>query len=164
MKRIAAGLRLVVPPLLIGGIVLAVAAFLYLPRLGEVSPADGSINVAAGAPLRLRFSRPMNTAEVEERIVIEPTVPGAFSWEGNTLLFTPADGWPSGAEVRVELLHGARPAEFPPLPLQTGRAWSFTIRQPRLAFLFPSDGPANITVRDPLTGVDQAITQEAAGV
>jgi len=45
-----------------------------------------------------------------------------------------------------------------------GKSWSFTIRQPRLAYLYPAQGPANIYVLNPLTGENIPLTNNPGGV
>jgi Tol biopolymer transport system component len=48
--------------------------------------------------------------------------------------------------------------------MAAAHTWRFTVRQPRLAFLYPSDGPANIHVRNPVTGEDEFLTNVFSGV
>lgn len=134
------------------------------PRLIEVQPADGSADAPVGSVLVLRFSRSMQTSEVESRITIEPDTGGEFFWQGTVLTYTPDDPWPAGTEVSVRLEPGARPAGFPPLRLRFGKEWRFTIRQPRLAFLTPASGPANILMRDLAAGTDAFLTDFDSGV
>src|SRR5690242_4292130 len=69
---------------------LGLAAFLALPQLTSVTPAADAALVSAGAPLRLNFNRPMDTASVEQALTLTPPIAGGYSWEGNTLVFRPA--------------------------------------------------------------------------
>lgn len=134
------------------------------PRLLEVSPAAEAVNVPAGSALQLTFSRPMHGESVTERLSLEPALPGSYTWEGNRLVFTPLRPWPPGATVQVKLRAGGRASRFPALPLLQAFETSFTIRQPRLAFLYPSDGPANIFLHNPLTGEINPLTNVFSGV
>jgi TolB protein len=43
-------------------------------------------------------------------------------------------------------------------------AWSFTVSYPRLVYLYPADGRANLYALDPLTGQRQQITDSAGGI
>jgi Tol biopolymer transport system component len=134
------------------------------PRLVQVSPAAQAVDVPAGSVLELTFSRPMHADSVTERLSLEPAIPGSYAWEGNRLVFTPLRPWPAGATVQVKLRAGGRASRFPALPLLRGFETSFTIRQPRLAFLYPSDGPANIFTHNPLTGEINPLTNVFSGV
>jgi hypothetical protein len=134
------------------------------PRLLAASPADGAQDAPAGSALELTFSREMLAETVLERLEIQPQVPGDYAWQGNRLTFTPRDPWPPGASVQVKLKAGGRASRFPPLPLLQDFETSFTVRQPRLAFLYPSDGPANIFLHNPLTGAIDPLTNVFSGV
>jgi len=134
------------------------------PRLMEVSPASGAIDVPAGSVLQLTFSRLMDSGSVAERLSLEPAIPGSYSWNGSRLVFTPAQPWPAGVTVQVKLMAGARSDRFPSLPMLRGFDTTFSIRQPRLAFLYPSTGPANIFLFDPLTGEIDPLTNVYSGV
>lgn len=164
MSRFAALARILVLILLLAALLGAVVIWLSLPRVLAVLPADAAADVPAGEPLTLQFSRPMQPDTVEARLEIEPAVDGQFSWQGNTLVFTPSTRWPAGETVRVQLQAGARAQGLLSLPLQSGMEWSFAVRQPRLVFLFPSNGPANLYVRDPVASVNQALTTLPGGV
>jgi Tol biopolymer transport system component len=134
------------------------------PRLVEISPTPGTVDVPAGAALELTFSRTMQAESVIDRLEIQPEMPGDFSWQGNRLTFTPQLPWPPGTTVQVKLSSGARASRFPVLPLLQDYETSFTIRQPRLAFLYPSEGPANIYLHDPLTGEIDPLTNVFSGI
>lgn len=134
------------------------------PRLLEVSPVSGTVDVPAGAELRLSFSRAMLADSVTSRLEIQPQTPGDFSWQGDRLIFTPQRPWSPGVTVQIRLSPGARARHFPALPMLQGYEMSFTVRQPRLAFLYPSNGPANIFSHNPLTGAITPLTNVFSGV
>ena len=152
---------------ILGGIVLFLAAFALAalawsktPRLLEVSPLDGTVDVPAASPLRLAFSASMEAESVIERLSFAPDRPGAFSWQGNTLIYTPSQPWPSGEMVTVTLAGGARAEEFLSFGL-AAQSWSFTTAQTLLAYLWPASGPADLYALDPLTGDIRRLTTEA---
>jgi len=154
--------------LLLLGLLLALGAgLLYLwqsPRLVDVSPPAGATAVPANTPLRLIFSRPMQAASVLERLRIDPPREGEVAWEGAVLTWTPVSPWPGGEQVEVGLRRGARAAGSLSLPTTTGYGWTFTIREPRLVYLFPADGPADIYAIKPASGQVERLSDSPGGV
>jgi Tol biopolymer transport system component len=134
------------------------------PEVRAYSPEADSDFVAAGASIRLTFSRAMQPEAVSERLSIRPDVKTVKRWEGNTLVIEPQQPWESGADIAVHLAAGARAAGLLSLPVQEDFAWSFTIRQPRLLFLYPANGIANIYELDLKTLEREALTEHAAGI
>ncbi|MBN1149149.1 MAG: PD40 domain-containing protein [Anaerolineales bacterium] len=135
-----------------------------IPRLLAVSPPDGASALPAGSGFSLSFSRPMQAGSVAERLEIQPDVEGILAWEQNTLTFTPAQPWPAGTSVQVRLAAGSRASGLLALPIPKETSWSFTIRLPRLAYLYPAQGPANIYILNPLSGESTPLTNSPSGV
>ena len=139
---------------------IGLAIFLGLPRLSAAWPPAGAQAVSSRASLRLTFNRPMNQASVEAGLTLAPDVPGAFSWEGNTLVFRPALPWEPGTQVNVSL-NGGRSARG--LPLLGSQQWAFSIGRPRLAYL--AGTPPNLWITGLEPGdVAQPLTNEPFGV
>jgi Tol biopolymer transport system component len=134
------------------------------PRLLAVSPPDGASAVPAGTELSLTFSRLMRVDSVAEHLDIQPNVQGTFVWKEKTLVFTPEQPWPAGASVQVSLAPGSRANGLLPMPIPGASSWSFTIRQPRLAYLYPAQGPANIYILNTLTGENAPLTNSPSGI
>jgi len=148
-------------------VLIPAAGIVYLlgtPRLENVSPAADEANVPAAADLRLVFSRSMQPASVTDRLSLDPSIPGSFSWDGKTLIFKPDTIWPSGEKITVSLAAGARAAGLLSLPVRENASWSFTIGQPRLAYLYPADKASNIYVLNPSTDAKQRLTDSPGGV
>lgn len=150
--------------LLIVLIAIAAAIWLGTPRLSSWSPQDGAENVPASTPLRLSFTRQMQSDTVIARLKITPPINGAYSWEGRTLIFTPDHPWPAGTAIQVHLSQGAQAKGWLELAMQTDSDWIFTIRQPHILYQYPADGAANIYLFDPLTQESRLITDLLAGV
>ena len=130
---------------------LAVYAWMMRPKLIDIQPNDGASSVPVTSQIRLEFSQPMNHASVGSRLKFEPAQSGGYSWEENILIFTPDQSWPNGQEISVTLDAGARAENPLSFPMQ-GESWSFTTRVTYLAYLWPSDGPADIYALNPVTG------------
>jgi Tol biopolymer transport system component len=121
------------------------------PRLVEISPQAGAINVPAATAIRLVFSGEMNPETVRERLKIEPEIEGEYNWDKNVLTFTPEQAWRAGEEVKLTLQAGARAANWISFPMGE-ESWSFKTSAAMLAYLWPSDGRADIYALIPDTG------------
>ena len=155
--------RLIIPGILF--LALLIAGSIYLlntPRLISGFPRDDAFGVPASESLRIEFSRPINVASLESHFAITPNIEGTLESEGKRVVFTPHDGWPYGETIRVEISAGVISDKG--LPLLSGEVWTFTISNPLIAYLWPSDGPADIYALDPETGEILRFTQETHGV
>ena len=148
---------------------LILAALFASPRLVLVTPPAGAEDVPANSFVELTFSRPMDLASVEEHLVIDPRPEGDFSGTGTTLTFQPASPWPSGATVQVRLEAGSHSAGL--LPSLRRYSSTFTVGYPRLIYLWPATGPADLYLQGPqgapparLTSADQGITDFGVGM
>ena len=153
-------------PFGIFAILILVGAVLFvranLPSLVAVSPGDGETHVAVGSPIRLSFSEPMQPESVTQNLNIQPSMPGIFSWEANTLTFTPSEPWPSGERIYVALKTGARSNLG--LPVLGERSWWFSISPPLLAYLWPADGPADLYAIDLVDNIATRLTEQPNGI
>lgn len=153
---------------LLSGVLLALALSLGFwwgtPRPLAVFPPDGAMAVPAGTVLRLAFTRPMRPDTFSGRIMFLPEIEGQLEWEDGELVFTPNEPLPAGERVQVTLLPGARAAGLLSLPSRQGLTWSFTVRQPQVLFLYPTDGPANLSMMDPRSGESRLLTDFGAGL
>ena len=147
---------------IIAGVGLLIYAWKMQPELVEVYPQDGAVNIQATTSIRLVFSRPMQAESVNRRIKIEPAMEGTFSWEGNSLTFTPGQPWPGGQAIHVVMASGARAASWLSFPLKQ-QSWSFSTSSEELAYLWPSTGEADLYTLNPLNGDIYRITH-AMGV
>ena len=145
--------------ILAGLVALAVFA---APGVEDFGPESDSPHVPASAPIRIEFTRPMDQVSVETRLSVDPPVPGEIEWEDNTLLFHPIEGWPAGQQISVRLAPGARSTRF--IPLLRSLDWSFGVGEPRLAYLWPSQGPSELYLLDLSSQRRSQLTQTGGGV
>jgi hypothetical protein len=131
--------------------VLVLLAWNTKPGLIDIYPNDGALDISTISTIRLNFSRAMDFASIEQRLIISPTIPGAYTWQENVLTFTPDQPWPSGREIRVSLKAGGRASSWLSFPMEA-QSWSFTTSLTTLAYLWPSDGPSNIYTLEPTHG------------
>jgi hypothetical protein len=59
------------------------------PTITAVLPEDGATDVPVSTTISATFSEAMNETSAEAAFSITPTVAGTFSWDGNTMTFTP---------------------------------------------------------------------------
>ena len=139
---------------------LIAAVFLSLPQLTVIAPAPGAQNVSSRAPIRLTFDHPMAHSSVEAAFRLAPAQPGTFSWAGETLTFTPSQPWPRGLVVTVSVTGSAGQRG---LPLKGLASWTFTVSQPRIAYL--AGAIPNLWTLDLAeTAQPQQVTTETVGV
>ncbi len=135
-------------------------------RVGVTLVRMGPLGVARStASIIVQFSETMNRQSVPPRLRVvqvpadkagqdfqegdvQAEVNGTFSWNASTLTFHPAAALKTGATYLVMLTAGATS--------DTGRQmlseyhYSFTVRSPRVAYLYPADGvPYDIWAADP---------------
>jgi Tol biopolymer transport system component len=152
-------------PLMVGlALLLAVvlAVIFGTPRVIEFSPPAGNRQVPSTAPIVIEFSREMDRASVQSRLTIDPLPAGRFVWQDNTLTFEPDEAWPEGGEVTVRLSAGSRTRRF--IPMLRGVSWSFTIGAPRVLYLWPSSGAADMYARAEQGGEAERLTETELGV
>ena len=135
--------------LCIGALVLI--AWVSKPELVNIYPGDGAIDISTISNIRLSFSRPMDLVSIEQRLMIDPAVQGTYTWEGNILTFTPQKPWPGSKEIRVNLKAGGRATGWLTFPMEA-QSWSFITGVATLAYLWPSDGAADIYALNPDQG------------
>jgi Tol biopolymer transport system component len=155
------------PPLLLVGIGFIIGLFFLAvfsaPSVAQVFPAPDEQAVPATARIQIEFSQPMDTRSLVAHFNISPDIEGRFYWDGNLFTFQPESPLPNGEQVTVKLRAGARSQRL----LSTFRTtrWQFTVGQPRLVYLWPSEGKADLYTQ----GLDRestrvALTQSSYGV
>jgi Tol biopolymer transport system component len=136
-------------------IVLGVVALLLLgiggtillgDRVGVTLARVGPLGTARStSPIIIQFSELMDRPSVEQRLTLEPDVQGAFNWNGHTVQFRPDTPLAPGQAYTVILQSGARSEEG--REVLSEYRYSFTVAQPRVAYLSPADGiPQNIWI------------------
>lgn len=164
------------------GLLLAGLLFTLLlgDRVGVTLDRAAPLGTARSTSrITLQFSEPMNRDSVPEHLRVQQIQPdtagsgdvppeaalaGSVSWSGMTLTFHPGDVLRPGATYLVALEPGA--------VSETGRQvlsefrFSFTVSQPRVAFLAPTSGaPLNIWTADPThPSAAQQITFSPSGI
>ena len=145
---------------------VSVAALVYWasPKILNVSPGDNEKGVGAGSQIAITFSRRMREDMVMARLELTPSREGSYEWEETTLTFTPDQPWENSEQVNVKLHEGARAIGLLALPVWQPFEWTFYTGEPRLVYLYPADGPANIYIKNLTTGESEQLTNIPSGV
>lgn len=99
LDRVALTL-MVVLGLLIGGLILG--GDHASARVRSFSWQDKQIG-AEDTAFIMTFSRPMDTASVEANLILDPPLPGKFSWAGRRMAYTLDQPAPYGTEFKLQL-------------------------------------------------------------
>jgi len=122
------------------------------PDIVRVSPAKGDVGVSPTAPIAVTFDRAMDRGSVEQRLEVDPAIPGCrparceTAWSGNTLTLQHA-GHPffPATNYKVLLRRGYRDTHGQVDSFD--HAWDFTTESaPALTSTAPSDGAAAVGV------------------
>ena len=144
--------------LISAGLVVAIASLVLIgDRFGigpgikivSVTPADGSAPSMA-SPVQIEFGQPINHPSVQSRLTIQPGVSGQFTWNGDTLIFTPDTWLMSQQTYSITLAQGAETASGN----QTLRPfkWSFKPHSPSIVYLTGMPGQPQTIHRISLDG------------
>lgn len=130
------------------GLVAAIIGTILLgDRVGVVVvDTSPSTTVASTTPIVVRFNQAMNRDAVPLFFQVEPTVTGAFDWNGNTLTFRPTQALQPGTSYTVTL-HSGMESDAGRKLLEDVR-FMFSVRFPQIAYLSPGDSsaPANMWI------------------
>lgn len=147
-------------------VILVILAFsirngLIGAQVSGTYPGDGGA-IGATGKAGLCFAQPMHPQEVEQRIQIQPAISGDFTWDGNTIWFTPRAPWPPGITYTLQLSAGATSLDGRKVLRQ--QAFQFHIRQPDILYLSTSGSRLSLSsisseggTPRPLTTNDQSV-------
>jgi Tol biopolymer transport system component len=138
--------------------------FRATPHVIIVQPGPDLQSVPSGMPFKLTFSKAMKPDTVEEHLTIDPPVSGSFTWQSNTLTFTPDQPWLKGETITVTLTSGSQAAGLIPLALLGDQEWSFTIAKPLIVYLWPAGGEATLYALDPDSGEVLELLPNVSGI
>jgi len=132
-----------------------------------LEPNNGSANVAADAPVRVRFDRPVTSASLRPRFHIEPAIPGCTvqaAWaaaagapcriqvrDGGSLLEFDHRGAPFRADTKYTLRLDGGFRDTSGVSNSLDHRWELTTgAAPRVSSMAPSDGATNVAADAPL--------------
>jgi Tol biopolymer transport system component len=131
-------------------------------RITQTSPPMNADGVPTRSSISITFSEVMSATTVEGRLRITPPISGALRWNGNTVFLSNAQPLQADTLYTVTLAAGAMSVRG--RPVLHDATWTFRTRHPRLAYLAPVSGIANLFVMDPQNGQTQRLTDEPFGI
>ncbi|GIV84747.1 MAG: hypothetical protein KatS3mg052_1754 [Candidatus Roseilinea sp.] len=131
-------------------------------RITRTSPAMNADRAPTRSLIAITFSEPMSATTVEQRLGITPPVPGAWRWNGNTVFLSAAQPLQPDTRYTITLASGA--ASVRGRRVLRDVVWTFRTSRPRLLYLAPASGAANLFAMDPHDGMTQRLTDEPYGI
>ncbi|MHB0856920.1 MAG: Ig-like domain-containing protein [Anaerolineae bacterium] len=126
------------------------------PDVVSVSPADRTHGVSPFTDVRISFNQPMRRGQVQERLSLLPeksedALVGRFTWEENTLVFTPTTALEMGMRYTIDLAEGSPSANGSAI-MEQGYTWVFDVAEvPALVASRPRAGDRGV---DPGAGLE----------
>jgi Bacterial Ig-like domain/WD40-like Beta Propeller Repeat len=116
-------------------------------KLVSVSAPAGDPHVAQTlTAIDIEFTEPVRTASVESRFEIDPAVPGTFTWDGPTAIFTPSQKLPADTDFTIRVRPGFEDlaGNVDELGLE---GWAFrTVGAPLVLRVTPADGGTGLAL------------------
>ncbi|RLC99680.1 MAG: hypothetical protein DRI65_16985, partial [Chloroflexota bacterium] len=143
-------------------LILVLIGWQLAPRIEGFEPSEGELH--GRQPLVIRFTSAMYGDSVESRLDFEPSQPGEYNWneDNNQLTFTPNKSWPAGEIITLQLRSWSRSRIR--LPLLGKFNIEMTVSPILLTYLWPADNTSNLYLVNPVSGENQALTEEINGV
>jgi len=135
----------------------SISAILLMPKVESFGPQPILGGLPRSETIWITFSRRMRPETIEDHLSISPQVEGEFRWQDQTLTFIPAEEWPAGATIEVNLQPGAN--SMLGLPVRQEISWSFEVSPILMAYLWPSEGSSELYSLDIDTGETIQLTQ-----
>jgi serine protease AprX len=112
------------------------------PEIVEFGPSGDDIPL--DRPVLVTFDSEMDRPSVEAALSVSPTLPGTYSWTGNTVEFSPGGGWAADTTYTVTVASTAR--DVSGNTLTSDKTWAFRTEEatappdpPRVVIVSPSE-------------------------
>lgn len=139
---------------LVGSVVLLLIAAISLTLLSgdrvgvQIVRAAPTQDAHSTEAIVVQFSETMHRESVAERLRIAPPITGDITWQGDTLVFTPAQPLQPARTYTVTIAAGAESVNG--RALLADYAFSIEVRTPQVAYLAPATQPVQqIFIADP---------------
>jgi Tol biopolymer transport system component len=126
------------------------------------APAEGAQTASVRSAVRLVFAEPMDVNSLDGRLDVQPSISGTLRASGAAVIWTPAQALEPDADYTVTVRAGG--VSVRGRAMLRDHALHFRTRRPRVAYLAPSQGAADLYLLDPGTGETKRVTSEPYGV
>lgn len=126
------GVGVLVTLLVVATVAIALLGGSPTLRARRTVPEAGS-TTSVNPLIQVYFARPVDKATVERAISVSPLFTYTLSWEENTLTLDPVSALAANREYNVQIGPGVVDSEGAEMAGEL--TWSFTTRQPRIAYL-----------------------------
>ncbi|MBW6465515.1 MAG: Ig-like domain-containing protein [Brevefilum sp.] len=148
-------------PWLLSAVIFLTAAFVFLRLSNRVQPLgffpETGEQISIHGKIGVIFNQPMVPASVEAHFSIEPHVAGEFSWDWNTLWFTPTEPLDPGQTYQASIVPGAQAENG--RKLRQSIEWLVKIREVDLLYLVLGTEGGDLWHYEFATGQTYAITE-----
>jgi Periplasmic component of the Tol biopolymer transport system len=131
-------------------------------QITGTSPAMNADGVPTRSAVSITFSEVMSATTVERRLRITPPISGVLRWSGSTVFLSSAQPLQGDTLYTVTLAAGA--TSIRGRPVLHDATWTFRTRHPRLVYLAPASGIANLFAVDLQNEQTQRLTSEPFGI
>jgi len=77
-------------------------------KVSQFSPRDGVNAVGIANQVRVAFDQEVDKKSAEAKFAIVPAIAGTFSWDGNTMVFTPSSNFVFSTKYTVTIASGVK--------------------------------------------------------
>jgi len=126
-----------------------------LPDVVSASPKHKAQYVSPQTSIKVNFNQPMQHEPTQTLFSLkhaktQQAVSGSFRWDGNSMIFAPAQPLELGAQYLVRLEKGS-PAASGQATIVNTYAWQFAVvSQPQIVSLRPQEGQTGVSLGDGL--------------
>lgn len=128
-----------------------VPAPLQAPRVVQIEPANDATEILLTSPITITFSAPMDPAQTDNAVTLNPRVPGNMFWrDAQTLIFVPKAHLPISTTLTLTVSPNARSWIQRPLQNQTESRFT-TLARPIVVSSTPALDAQFVYVPDHVT-------------
>jgi uncharacterized protein YvpB len=77
-------------------------------KVAQFAPTDGWFAVGIANQIKTTFDQEVDKKSAESKFSISPQVPGTFSWDSNTMIFTPSQDFIFSTKYKVTIASGVK--------------------------------------------------------
>ena len=120
------------------------------PIISSVDPANNATNVSVYTPIKVSFNEAMDKNSAQSAFSINPSVPGTFSWDGNTMIYTLSTPLTRATNYSVSIGTGAKDLALNALASSYNFSFTTDATPPTISSVDPANNATNVSVYTPI--------------